>query len=293
MPTKTRPAKLSGLDPQKRKRRSKAEIEALRTAIYDLCELHQPLTVRQLFYRMVVASFIAKTQREYKNTVCRLCGLMREEGDLPWEWIVDETRWMRKPRSYGSLGEALEEMQFYYQRDFWRDQDIYSEVWCESGSAAGVIDPMTYKWDVPLMPAHGFSSKAFCWNAAKSIEAQSKPAHILYVGDYDPSGVLIDADIEAKLRRYAPQADITFSRIAVTPEQIDEWDLPGSPPKDSKHFKGESAVEVEAIEPGKLRQLVQDEIESLVDFEAYQRVLSIQDAEQKTLESWIDSLDAA
>src|SRR5262245_23075898 len=98
---------------------------------------------------MVVADLIPKTQAEYKNTVVRLCGLMREAGELPWAWLVDETRWMRKPDSYGSLGAALHEMHKYYRRDFWQSQDYYVEVWCESGSAAGMIYPTTSQWDVP------------------------------------------------------------------------------------------------------------------------------------------------
>ena len=212
--------------PIKRSRRTKVEINRLKTELYNICWEHKPLTVRQLFYRAVVAMLIAKTQAEYKNTVCRLAGIMREDGELPWDWIVDETRWMRKPRSYGSLAEALAEWQEDYRHDFWRSQDVYAEVWCESGSAAGIIYPITEKWDVPLMPAHGFSSKSFCWNTAKTIEDHDKPTHIFYVGDYDPSGVYIDRDVESKLRRYAPDADITFQRIAVLPEQIEAWELP-------------------------------------------------------------------
>src|SRR5262245_15831061 len=121
--------------PTSGKRRTKDEIAGIREAILDLCREHQPLTVRQLYYRLVVAGTIDKTQAQYKNTVVRLCGLMREEGELPWDWIVDETRWMHKPDSYSSLVGALEEMQSHYRRDVWLRQDVYVEVWSGSGSA--------------------------------------------------------------------------------------------------------------------------------------------------------------
>jgi hypothetical protein len=278
--------------PIKRSRRTKSEIGSLKTAIYNICWKHKPLTVRQLFYRMVVALLIAKTQLEYKNVTVRLAGEMREAGDLPWDWLVDETRWMRKPKSYDSLPEALREMQEHYRRDFWKKQDVYAEVWCESGSASGIVYPVTAKWDAPLMPSHGFSSKAFCWNTAKTIEHIDKPTYIFYVGDYDPSGVHIDRDIEAKLHRYAPDADITFKRIAVLPEQIEAWNLPSAPPKKSdsrsKSFDGR-AVEVEAIEPSTLRQLVDDELMSLVDQDAYRRMLIVEEAERDTLAAVISS----
>ena len=85
--------------PKKRRRtkRSKADMDRLREAIWDICHEHQPLTVRNLFYRLVVEHLIEKSQREYNNVAVRLTGLMREADELPWQWIVDSTRWMRKP----------------------------------------------------------------------------------------------------------------------------------------------------------------------------------------------------
>ena len=57
------------------------------------------------------------------------------------------------------------------------------------------------------------------------------PAYIYHLGDFDPSGVNAGEKIEQTLREMAPDADITFERIAVTPEQIAEWDLPTRPTK--------------------------------------------------------------
>jgi hypothetical protein len=276
--------------PIKRARRSKADVSSLRTAIYLTAQKYKPLSVRNLFYRLVVAGVIDKTQAEYKNTVVRLCGQMREDGELPWSWIVDDTRWMHKPDSYNSLGGALQEMQRFYRRNLWQDQDHYCEFWCESGSAGGMIYPATSKWDCPLMAAHGFASKAFCWNTAKTIEYHEKPAIIFYVGDYDPSGVHIDRDIESKLRRYAPESDITFKRIAVLSEQIEQWDLPSAPPKKTdsraRSFDGQ-CVEVEAIPPDTLLQLVDDAITSIIDQDVYQRMLRVEAAERKTLDFYV------
>ena len=63
------------------------------------------------------------------------------------------------------------------------------------------------------------------------IEAIDKPAHVYHFGDLDPSGVDAARDIEAKLRRYAPEAEIYFSRPAVTREQVEAWNLPSRPTK--------------------------------------------------------------
>jgi hypothetical protein len=39
--------------------------------------------------------------------VDRVLVKMRREGRPPYNWISDNTRWMRKPRTYSSLEEAL------------------------------------------------------------------------------------------------------------------------------------------------------------------------------------------
>jgi hypothetical protein len=54
----------------KRSRRSKAQMDALRDALHDILEADHPMTVRQLFYRMVSRGAIAKTENEYNNAVC-------------------------------------------------------------------------------------------------------------------------------------------------------------------------------------------------------------------------------
>lgn len=282
----------------KRKRRTKAEISSLYEAIYEVCLLHQPLTVRQCFYRLVVIGAIAKTQAEYKNTVCRLVGNMREVGELPWEWIVDETRWMRKPTSWSNLATMLEHQQDFYRRDLWNDQGVYVEIWCESDSAAGVLYPITRRWDVPLMAARGFSSKTFLYNAAQSLKYETesgRPCHIAYFGDHDPSGVHIDRDIREKLTQYGA-TDFTFERVAVTPEQINEWKLPGSPPKKgdsrSQSFVGE-AVEIEAIAPGDLRDICENFITGFIDDGRLQRSRNVEEAEKATLASIIKNMEAA
>src|SRR5690606_41670916 len=92
----------------KRKRRTKTEIDDLKAMLYEVVEEDRPMTVRQVFYRMVSIGAIAKSENEYKNVVCRLLVDMRRSGDLPYGWISDNTRWRRRPRTYSSLQNALE-----------------------------------------------------------------------------------------------------------------------------------------------------------------------------------------
>ena len=83
-----------------------------------------------------------------------------------------------------------------------------------------------------------------------TIRAKKKPTYIYHFGDLDPSGVDAARDIEAKLRRYAPDAEVHFERPAVTREQVEEWNLPTRPTKQTdtraKKFTGTS-VGLDAI----------------------------------------------
>ena len=109
------------------------------------------MTVRQVFYRLVSSGVIPKTEASYKNIVVRLLGIMRREGDLPFRWIADNTRWMRKPSTYSSLEHALDNTIATYRRALWDQQDSYVEIWLEKDALAGVLYDVTAEWDVPLM----------------------------------------------------------------------------------------------------------------------------------------------
>jgi hypothetical protein len=114
----------------------------------------------------------------------------------------------------------------------------------------------------------------------------AKPVYLYYFGDYDPSGVDISRHIEERLRALAPDAEIHFIRVAVNQDQIAEMNLPTRPTKPtdsrSKKFAGES-VEVDAIDPHRLRAMVHQVIRRHIDPDELSRLQSIEAAERATL----------
>ena len=231
---------------------------------------------------------IDKTEAEYKQTVVRLLGQMRRDREIPFGWIADNTRWMRKPRTYSSMGAMLEDTARSYRRALWEDQDVYVEVWLEKDALAGVLVEETAPWDVPLMVTRGYPSITYLYEAAEAIEARCKPTFIYYFGDYDPSGVDIPIKVEEGLREFAPDAIIDFKRVAVTQAQITDYELPTRPTKQtdsrSKSFEGES-VEVDALPPRVLRELAKGYIEDHVDRHAYEVTLAYEAEERQMLKS--------
>lgn len=87
--------------------------------MFELLEREQPMTNRQVFYRLVSAGVVAKTEAEYKGTVGRLLVEMRLSGEVPFGWIADNTRWMRKPPSYRGVDAFLEQAARTYRRSLW------------------------------------------------------------------------------------------------------------------------------------------------------------------------------
>src|SRR5262249_49021584 len=126
--------------------------------------------------------------------------------------------------------------------------------------------------------------------AAMAIEAKGKPAFIYHFGDLDPSGVDAARDIEAKLRRYAPGAEIHFERPAVTRAQAEDWNLPTRPTKQTdtraKKFGSATSVELDAIPAQRLRELVRERIERHVDQEQLKILKVAEESERELLKKW-------
>ncbi|MFN2488795.1 MAG: hypothetical protein ABR529_03460 [Actinomycetota bacterium] len=286
-------------------------MQRIRRKLFQICEANHPVTVRQAFYQAVSLGLVAKSEAEYDNTVGRLLSEMRmwwfehvegpsadmselealaSKNGIPFEWIVDNTRWKQQPTTYLSTDEAMNALAKSFRRDLWDEAKAYVEIWVEKDALAGVLYQVTEEYDVPLMPAHGYSSISFLKQAAQSISRYwyDKPAYIYLFGDRDPSGLDAHRDIEDKLRMFAPSVSWHFRRVAVTLRQIDEWNLQTRPTKKSdpraKNFKGES-VELDAIPPQTLRDLVRKCVTKHVDEKRLEELRRTEEAERAILQS--------
>lgn len=268
----------------KRARRTKAQMEEFKEAIYRVLSDYNPMTVRQVFYQLVAHRVIEKAERMYDSVQQNLVK-MRKDKIIPFSWISDNTRWIRKPDTYSSMQQMLRYSVQTYRRALWNEQGVYVEVWCEKDALAGLIIEETDPFDVPLMVSRGFSSITYLHEAAENIADKGKPAYIYYFGDHDPSGKLIPEVLERNLREYAPGAEIHFTQIAITEDQIKQYNLPTRPTKKGSHkkdFVGES-VELDALPASVLRGLVRRCITQHIDPDIYNRTLETERMERETL----------
>ena len=277
------PAPTYPASPTKRSRSTKAEMQVRRDALFAIVEAMNPMTVRQVFYQATVHGLVEKTEHGYGKVQTDLVA-MRRGNALPYGWLADSTRWQRKPATFNSIHEALEDTARFYRKSLWRGAASYVEVWLEKDALAGVVYPVTAEYDVPLMVARGYASLSFLHTASEAIGALTVPVHIYHLGDHDPSGVNAGEKIEQTLRELAPDAEIHFERIAVTREQIVEMGLPSRPTKTTdsraKNFEGDS-VELDAIPPDALRALVRDRIERHLPADELD-VLKVAEASERT-----------
>jgi hypothetical protein len=176
-----------------RRRRTKADMARVRQAIHDVIAEDPPMTVRQVFYRLVVAGAVEKTEAAYQGTVIRLLTEMRLDGDIPFDWIIDESRRRRITETYDSVADALEQTARFYRRSALQQADDYIEIRCEKDALSGSIWQVTSRYDVPLMISRGMPSLTFLHGTAQEVQRAAeagKETFIYQFGDHDPSGVL-------------------------------------------------------------------------------------------------------
>jgi hypothetical protein len=259
--------------PHKKKRRSKNELEELDAALYKLIRDHAPCTVRQVYYRAVVAFLCDKNEAGY-NLVQRRVLYLRKSGQVPYSWIEDNTRSYYGGGRYANLEEfGHHASRSLFSLDYWRHKPVNVEVWCESDSIAGALrHTVTNEWGLRLYVARGFSSETFIHNTALELKQVGKPAFIYILSDFDPSGVSLADTIGKKLCEFTDPLAIQVQRIALNAEQVRSWQLPTHPLKKSNtraaKFRREHAdvaCELEAVPPNQLRGLVSAAIGGHID----------------------------
>ena len=120
-----------------------------------------------------------------------------------------------------------------------------------------------------LVPVRGYSSISFLHEVAEKYCEEERPVHCYLLGDYDPSGVdahrAIKETITGMVEEMGYEVDFRWHRLGLTEAQIKKWKLPTRETKasDSRtaNWEGDRSVELDAVEPKKLRKLVKDAID--------------------------------
>lgn len=282
----------------KRERRTAEQIHQIDLQIIEALAADHPQSVRHLFYLLTnprLPESVQKSERGYRHVQDRIVKL-RRSGLVPYNFITDATRRGYFTNTYRNAADFISAVKGLYRADLWRDADHYCEVWCESRSIAGVIEQDCRDLAVSLYPAGGFTSLSLAYQSATYIEqeCQGRPVIVIYIGDYDPAGVLIDVKVEEELRRHLPSdIDLDFRRIAITQDQIAEYDLPRKPRKqtDLRALHITETVEAEAMPAHVLRDLLRSQIEYLLPAQALDIAKIAEESERQSLGMFAEFLE--
>lgn len=264
-------------------------------AMADILEQIQPATVRAVCYRLFVAGLIPDMSKNSTSKVSRHLVTAREAGAIPWGWVVDENRQAERAATWNNPDEIIRQAARQYRKDFWRDQPSWIEVWSEKGTVRGTLAPVLNRYCVTLRVMHGYSSATALYDVARETQASEKRLTILYVGDWDPSGLAMSKlDIPERLARYGGDARIW--RVALTPSDIADHSLPGfdaeSKAKDSRHrwfveHYGTDCYELDALPPPVLRENVESAIHQFIDADAWAHSAMVEAAETASMAEFL------
>lgn len=246
-----------------------------------LKQYEYPLTLRQVYYRLVAAGDIGNTRSNY-TSLSSILVKARERGEVDYKRIEDRVRStiedvysLPNPTAlYEMMAATLDYAANKYRRNPWLDQDSYIEVWLEKDALSTVVSRIaTDIYGVPVAVNRGYGSFSFIREGAERIESNDKSLHILYFGDFDPSGEDMVRDLQNRIVKYSSGERVArVHKIALTKAQIKEYDIPEVPPKEKdvrteafieKH--GSKTAELDAIDPKVLQAIVKEAIENYID----------------------------
>jgi hypothetical protein len=168
-----------------------------------------------------------------------------------------------------------------YHIELWSEKTLPDYIRGRDGLAAkhGCNVVVEGEGDLSLTVAHELTQR---------IEDAGKPAVILYLADWDPKGMAMPSNMSGKIAWLNQRGDlnhrVVVERLAVTPEQIEELDLPRKPIEESdaqgtggvaynrritewEEAHGAGATELNALEqyPDEFRRIVREALEQYSD----------------------------
>ena len=296
-----RPKGYAGWKPQAA---TEAVIDQVRQVLREY-QNYLPLTVRQIFYRLVGQYDYDKAEKAYAR-LCEYLVRARRAQMIKFEDIRDDgtvhTEYL-KYQGVADFWESVRSNAEHYRRDKLANQPVFIELWCEAAGMVPQMERVANPYSIPVYSTGGFSSLTVTHEIAERVLERDKPTVFLHVGDYDPSGesifeaMTLDAKALALQRLYwrmdrngaggdelervfpggtlnlrgdLPDGlpDLRAIRVALTGEQVDDYNLPTAPPKASdtrsRNWVGDTC-QAEAMAPDDLARIVDEAILDHID----------------------------
>jgi hypothetical protein len=212
-----------------------------------------PLTLRQIFYRLVARYDYEKSERSYDKlsailTMARRARWEANESMSLWEAMRDDSLIIDVPFAYHGENDFWAETS-YRARNFRLDRMINQRrriaLWCEAVGMKPQLARIAAPYGIGVYTSQGTDKINGKHDTARQFielvdeQGEYQPITILHIGDHDPSGVHIFETLADDVIIFAlqiadekserlEQPDIEFIRLAITPEQANQHYLPTS-----------------------------------------------------------------
>lgn len=267
-------------------------------AAADELREYWPLTLRQIYYQLVVEGKIKNNRSQYAM-LSTLVKWMRIDDLLPWDAIEDRSRTITEKRGYNNIEDFIDRIMRYFRHGYTRcliqNQKKHVEVWTEKDALLRIFEDVVYPYCIQTVVCRGYSSISFItdfYERAEDAKMKGKQPVVLYFGDLDPSGVqMFEATIET-LENELGLCGVEYLRIGLNPEHIAEYNLPTDPtaakttdPRYKKYVEqyGKVAVELDALHPADLKNMIKNAIEFEIDMERFTDQQWIEDKDEQAL----------
>ena len=276
------------------------------TAVNQVIRQYQmPLTLRQIYYRLVAAGLIPNRRSAYNGLSAQLVKA-REAGEVDERRIVDRSRSI-EDRAYDSptdfLGACIWTAENRFFRRYWSTQETYCEAWVEKDALSQVIAGAVEELNTIVAPSRGYSSFSYVRDAVRRFQKNRGEAEhvvILHLTDHDPSGLDMTRDLRARFNAYSAGFlfDVEVKRVALTFDQVQQYDLIPNPTKITDPRAGgymarygDECWELDAIEPPELVRLIREAAEGEVtDWDAWNELKAQDEDEREDLQKTFEDL---
>jgi hypothetical protein len=266
----------------------------------DVLSNYEPgvLTIRGLHYQLVSRGMTNDIQH-YKRVVAAT-GVARWNGSIAFDAFSDRDRSLATETEADpsvleeKIDQAKEQVGLWmksYHLHRWENQPYYPEVFIEKKALEGVFYKRCEMHGVALGACKGYPSLTFLHDAMirfKEAEDRGQQPIIIYFGDYDPSGEDIPRALKENIVNLGCES-IEVRRICLVESQVIDWKLPPAPTKvtDSRsvNWDGLGQVELDAVKPEKLIELLDGAIYDIFDQDIYDDLIERESIERETFQS--------
>lgn len=254
-----------------------------------------PTSGRFIFYELEGLGHVRKSRRgesrrgtaddPREQEVTDALTHLRENGVVPWTWIVDETRTLHQWRCADTVSDYLAESVDMARINPWGTAPPL--LLCESRSLAGVLREMMRDYRCAIAATNGQAGGFLRTEIAPTLEDNDRP--VLYLGDLDHQGDQIEANTRDVLEREAHR-EIRWERVAITPAQVEERDLTPIWKTDNRYrpAKVSRAWECEALGQSTIVALAQNTLDRLLP----EPLADVLEREERERARWRERLGA-